>query len=64
MLCIRWVDDDLVVHEDFIGMHPLKDTGADHIVFVIKDILQKNECEMRVANVTMVRQPWQDQKLE
>ena len=36
VICIRWVDDDLVIHEDFIGMHPLKDTTADHIVFIIK----------------------------
>ena len=36
VICIRWVDDDLVIHEDFIGMHPLKDTTTDHIVFIIK----------------------------
>ena len=36
VICIRRVDDDLVIHEDFIGMHPLKDTTADHIVFMIK----------------------------
>ena len=35
-ICIRWVDDDLVIHEDYIGMHPLKDTTADHIVLIIK----------------------------
>jgi len=23
VFCVRWVDDDLEVHEDFIGMHPL-----------------------------------------
>ena len=22
VFCLRWVDDDLIVHEDFIGMHP------------------------------------------
>ena len=21
VICIRWVDDDLVIHEDLIGMH-------------------------------------------
>ena len=36
VICIRWVDDDLVIHEDFIGMHPLKNTTADHIVSIIK----------------------------
>ena len=34
VLCIRCVDDDLVVQEDFIGLHPMKDTTADHIVFM------------------------------
>ena len=37
VICIRWVDDDLDIHEDFIGMHPLKDTTADHIVFIINE---------------------------
>ena len=60
VLCIRWVDDDLVAHKDFICMHPLKDT--DHIVFVIKDILQRMNLRLEDdwATVTMVRQPWQD----
>ena len=60
VLCIRWVDDDLVAHKDFIGMHPLKDT--DHNVFVIKDILQRMNLRLEDdwATVTMVRQPWQD----
>ena len=49
VLCIRWVDDDLVVHEDFIGMHPLKDTSADHIVFIIKDILQRMNLRLEDA---------------
>ena len=39
VFCIGSVDDDLVVHEDFIGMHPLQGTGADQIMFIIKDIL-------------------------
>ena len=25
--CIRWVDDNLVPHEDFIGFHPIPDTS-------------------------------------
>ena len=25
-----------LIHEDFIGVHPLKDTGVDHIVVIIK----------------------------
>ena len=36
VVCIRWVDDDLVIHKDFIGLHPLKNTSADNIFSVIK----------------------------
>ena len=36
VICIRWVDDDLVAHEDFIGMHPIERTTADVIVHVLK----------------------------
>ena len=39
VFCIRWVDDVLQVHEEFIGLHPLCGTTADEIVFIIKDIL-------------------------
>ena len=36
VICIRWVDDNLVVHEDFIGLHPLHRTDANTIVNVLK----------------------------
>ena len=39
VLCIRWVDDELYPHEQFIGLHSLEITNADTIVKVIKDIL-------------------------
>ncbi|XP_044163435.1 uncharacterized protein LOC122947894 [Acropora millepora] len=29
VICIRWVDDRFVIHEDFIGMYPLERTKAD-----------------------------------
>ena len=29
VLCIRWVDDDLQVQEDFIGIHKTPNTTAD-----------------------------------
>ena len=38
VLCIRWVDDDLQFHEDFIGIHKIPNTTADEIVKVIKVI--------------------------
>jgi len=48
VFCVRWVDDDLEVYEDFIGMHPLPNTTADEIVRVIKDILLR--MNLRVEN--------------
>ena len=39
VLCIRWVDDELSPHEEFIGLHSLDTTNAETIVSVIKDIL-------------------------
>ena len=36
VICIRWVDDDLTAHEDFIGMYPTERTTADVIVRVLK----------------------------
>ena len=38
VLCIRWVDDDLQFHEDFIGIHKIPNTTADEIVKVVKVI--------------------------
>ena len=36
VICIRWVDENLIAHEDFIGMHPIERTTADVIVGVLK----------------------------
>lgn len=36
VICIRWVDDSLDAHEEFIGMHPIERTNADTIVRVLK----------------------------
>ena len=38
-ICIRWVDDCFVIHEDFIGMHPLERTNADQVVATLKNAL-------------------------
>ena len=37
--CIRWVDDNLTQHEEFIGIDPIVNTSAGYIVSVVKDIL-------------------------
>ena len=36
VICIHWIDDDLIAREDFIGMQPIERTTADVIVHVLK----------------------------
>ena len=38
--CIRWVDDNLEVNEEFIGMHPIPGTNAETIFQVLKVSLE------------------------
>ena len=38
-LCIRWVDDCFVIHDYFIGMHPLERANADQVVAILKNAL-------------------------
>ena len=40
VLVFRWVDKDLSIHEDFVGLRHIPDTRSATIVFVIKSILQ------------------------
>eukprot|EP00117_Sycon_ciliatum_P045417 scpid51443/ scgid32647/ Zinc finger MYM-type protein 1 len=39
VLCIRWVDDALVDHEDFIGLYEVPSIGSDMLVSTIKEVL-------------------------
>ena len=41
VICLRWVNENLEVHNDFVGLHPLSDTKADIIVKVILDNIQR-----------------------
>ena len=41
VICFRWVDENLEVHEDFVGLHSLNDTKADTIVKVTVDTIQR-----------------------
>ena len=36
-LCLRWVDNELVAHEDFLGFYEIPNIAADTIVSVVKD---------------------------
>ena len=50
VICFRWVDENLEVHEDFVGLHPLSDTKADTIVKVILDTIQSMGLKMENAS--------------
>ncbi len=39
VFCLCYVDSDLNVHEEFVGLYSLESTSADSIVSIIKDIL-------------------------
>lgn len=45
VFCVRWVDQKLIPHKQFLGMH-LKNTSATEIGFVIKDIFMRMNFEM------------------
>ena len=38
VFCVRWVDEDLHSHKDFIGLYEMEKTDATTMVNVIKDI--------------------------
>ena len=46
---VRWVVEDMVPHEDYIGLYPLERTRAEEIVNVIKNVL------ITMANVMRAR---------
>ena len=48
MFCIRWVDNNLEAHEEFIGLHRIPNTEADTLVNIIKDILLR--LNLRIAD--------------
>ena len=49
VVCIRWVDDKFVIHEDFIGMLPLPRTTAAQIVETLRDALQQMNLNIQNA---------------
>ena len=38
VVCLRYVDDSIEVHEEFLGLHNLESTTAHTIFITIKDI--------------------------
>ena len=39
VFCLRWVDHEFKVHEEFIGLHAIDSTDASHIFAVLKAVL-------------------------
>lgn len=39
VICLRWVDDDFEIHEEFIGLYKVDSIAASTLVQVIKDVL-------------------------
>ena len=35
-ICIRWVDEGVEVHEEFVGVHPIENTKAETTFTILK----------------------------
>ena len=46
IVCLRWVDEHIEAHEDFIGLHHVDDITADTIVHVLKDTVLRMNLNM------------------
>ena len=47
VVCLRWVDDDLVAHDEHIGLKDMSDTSAKSIVRELKDVLLRMNLKLR-----------------
>uniref|UniRef100_H3AM22 DUF4371 domain-containing protein n=1 Tax=Latimeria chalumnae TaxID=7897 RepID=H3AM22_LATCH len=47
VFCVRYVDDDLNTHEEFIGMHNLESTSAASIINTIEDIMLRMSIQLK-----------------
>ena len=46
VICMRWVDENLEAHEDFLGLHNVEDTSANTITKTIKDVFLRFDIPM------------------
>ena len=46
VIVIRWVDEDLIVHESFIGLYSVPAINADMLTTIIKDSLVRMNLSM------------------
>ena len=47
VVCLRWVDEDLIAHDEYIGLKDMSDTSAQAIVKELKDVLLRRWSELR-----------------
>ena len=45
-MCLRWVDDELEAHDEFIGLKNMPNTDADFIVRELKDVLLRRHSKL------------------
>ena len=57
IICIWWVDECFVIHDDFIGMHPLERTNADQVVSNTKECPTENKLKHSARSVIMLQSP-------
>ena len=57
-ICIRWVDEKLVDHEDMMGLYNVDAIDANCLVAAIEDVLLRTGLKLSHCggNVTMVLQ--------
>ena len=46
LVCLRWVDDELEAHDEFIGLKNMPNIDADSIVRKLKDVLLQKHLKM------------------
>ena len=51
VICIRWVDKEMRVHDNYIGLMPVAQTNADTIVSCNKDALLHMNIRIQDARV-------------
>ena len=42
VICIRWIDDNLIAHEDFVSLKPVAKCTSEMIVNVIKETINQS----------------------
>ena len=47
VVCLRWVDEDLIAHDEYIGLKDMSDTSAQAIVKELKDVLLRMNLSIR-----------------